>query len=82
MIVQIANQRQCLMHPHIIQFREAFCTDNSVGVVMEYLAGNDMREYVETYAGPTAAPGAGLPEAEARWFFQQLVRSAPHGSIA
>ena len=32
------------------------------------------REYVETYPGITAAPGAGLPEGEARWFFQQLVR--------
>ena len=40
---QIANQRQCLMHPHIIQFREAFCTDEHIGVVMEYLAGSDMR---------------------------------------
>jgi hypothetical protein len=41
--LQIANQRQCLMHPHIIQFREAFCTEQHIGVVMEYLAGSDMR---------------------------------------
>jgi len=77
-IPQVANQRQCLMHPHIVQFREAFCTDSQVGVVMEYLPGSDMREYVESYSGATAAPNAGLPEGEARWFFQQLVRPAPH----
>ena len=41
--LQIANQRQCSMHPHVIQFREAFCTDNHIGVVMEFLAGSDMR---------------------------------------
>ncbi len=51
--------------------QEAFLMPSQLGIVMEYAAGGDLREYLETYAGPDGT--AGLPEADARWFFQQLV---------
>lgn len=61
---EILNHRQ-LVHPHIVQFKEVFLTPRHLGIVMEYAAGGDMFEYV-------VAKG-GLREAEARWFFQQLI---------
>ena len=30
------------------------------------------REVVENWDGPTATPTSGLPETQARWFFQQI----------
>ena len=40
---EIACQRQCLMHPHIVQFRESFLTRDSLAVVMEFASGGDLR---------------------------------------
>lgn len=68
---EILTQRSCLMHPHVIQFKEAFLMPSRLAIVMEFAAGGDLREYLEDYR---AAHGeAGLPEADARWFFQQLI---------
>ncbi|GIL70722.1 hypothetical protein Vretimale_3824 [Volvox reticuliferus] len=56
---------QCLVHPHIVQFREVFLTPSHLSIVMEYAPGGDMFEYV--------VKKNGLREDEARWFFQQLI---------
>ncbi|KXZ48147.1 hypothetical protein GPECTOR_30g243 [Gonium pectorale] len=61
---EIINHR-CLVHPHIVQFREVFLTPTHLCIVMEYAPGGDMFEYVVRKNG--------LREDEARWFFQQLI---------
>jgi serine/threonine-protein kinase SRK2 len=61
---EILNHR-CLMHPHIVQFREVFLTPQYLGIAMEFAAGGDMFEHVVRKGG--------LKESEARWFFQQLI---------
>ncbi|EFN57456.1 hypothetical protein CHLNCDRAFT_34706 [Chlorella variabilis] len=61
---EIINHRQ-LVHPHIIQFKEVFLTQQHLSIAMEYAAGGDMFEYVVRKGG--------LRESEARWFFQQLI---------
>ncbi|KAG2451391.1 hypothetical protein HYH02_003992 [Chlamydomonas schloesseri] len=61
---EIINHR-CLVHPHIVQFREVFLTPTHLCIVMEYAPGGDMFEYV--------VKKNGLREDEARWFFQQLI---------
>lgn len=61
---EIINHR-CLVHPHIVQFKEVFLTPGHLGIAMEFASGGDMFEYVVRKNG--------LREDEARWFFQQLV---------
>lgn len=61
---EIDNHR-CLVHPHIVQFKEVFLTSNHLGIAMEFAPGGDMFEYV--------VKKNGLREDEARWFFQQLI---------
>ncbi|KAK9816390.1 hypothetical protein WJX74_003249 [Apatococcus lobatus] len=61
---EIINHR-CLMHPHIVQFKEVFLTAQYLAIAMEYAAGGDMFEHV--------VKKGGLKESEARWFFQQLI---------
>jgi serine/threonine-protein kinase SRK2 len=54
-----------LRHPHIIGLREVFLTSSHLVLAMEYAAGGDLFRYVSARRG--------LPEDEARWFFQQLM---------
>ena len=54
-----------LRHPHVIEFREVFLTDDYICIAMEYAAGGSLFQYVQK-AGR-------LQEAAARWFFQQLI---------
>jgi len=54
-----------LLHPHIIQFKEVFLTNEFLGIAMEFAPGGDMFQYVKQRNG--------LQEYEARWFFQQLI---------
>lgn len=61
---EILNHR-CLLHPHIVQFKEVFLTPQYLGIAMEYAPGGDMFEFVVRKGG--------LKENEARWFFQQLI---------
>lgn len=35
--------RQCMMHPHVAQFRETFRTRAGLAIVMEYASGGDLR---------------------------------------
>lgn len=62
--LQIANHMR-LRHPHIIALHEVFLTRTHLVLAMEYAAGGDLFRYVSTRRG--------LPEDEARWFFQQLM---------
>ena len=62
---EILNHRN-LLHHHVIQFKEVFLTQNYLCIVMEYAAGGDLLAYMKKKAN-------GFTEAEARWFFQQLV---------
>jgi serine/threonine-protein kinase SRK2 len=68
---EMLTQRSCLMHPHVIQFKEAILMPSQLGIVMEYAAGGDLREYLERCK--PLDQGVGLPEPDARWFFQQLI---------
>ncbi|EFN57458.1 hypothetical protein CHLNCDRAFT_57249 [Chlorella variabilis] len=61
---QIVNHMK-LRHPHIIGLREVFLTSSHLVLAMEYAAGGDLFRYVSARRG--------LPEDEARWFFQQLM---------
>lgn len=54
-------------HPFIVQFHEVFCTPTYLGMVMEYVDGTDLLTYMRSKAGKR------LPEAEARFTFQQLI---------
>jgi serine/threonine-protein kinase SRK2 len=54
-----------LRHPHVISLREVFLTQQHLVLVMEFAPGGDLFTYVRSRGG--------LPEAEARWFFQQIV---------
>ena len=59
-----------LLHPHIIQFKEVFVTNEFLGIAMEFAPGGDMLQYVKQRNG--------LQEHEARWFFQQLIKALDH----
>lgn len=61
---EIMNHQQ-LLHPHVVQLKEVFCAPPYLAIVMEYVPNGDMFGHVVSRRG--------LPEAEARWFFQQLV---------
>eukprot|EP00884_Botryococcus_braunii_P022478 jgi/Botrbrau1/8914/Bobra.0148s0028.1 len=52
-------------HPHVIQFKEVFLTDDYLAIAMEYAPGGDLFQYVRDHGG--------LKEEDARWFFQQLI---------
>jgi len=52
-------------HPHVVQFKEVFLTPEHLAIAMEYVPGGDMFQHVKR--------NKGLPEPEARWFFQQLI---------
>ncbi|KAL4452724.1 hypothetical protein ABPG75_008386 [Micractinium tetrahymenae] len=54
-----------LRHPHIIALREVFLTQTHLVLAMEHAVGGDLFKYVSSRRG--------LPEDEARWFFQQLM---------
>ncbi|GAB4822382.1 hypothetical protein N2152v2_009428 [Parachlorella kessleri] len=61
---EVANHLQ-LRHPHVVELREVLAAPPYVGIVMEYVSGGTLFDYV--------AQRGGLPEPEARWFFQQLL---------
>ena len=53
-------------HPHIVEFYEVFLTPKDLGVVMEYVDGVDLHEYMTVMGGV-------LSEDFARFIFQQLI---------
>lgn len=55
-----------LSHPHVVELRSVFLTENHLGIAMELASGGDLFALV-------AASNKGLPEADARWYFQQIV---------
>ena len=61
---QIVNHMK-LRHPHVISLREVFLTQQHLVLVMEFAPGGDLFTYVRSRGG--------LPETEARWYFQQIV---------
>ncbi|KAG7567355.1 Protein kinase domain [Arabidopsis thaliana x Arabidopsis arenosa] len=61
---EIINHR-ALNHPNIVRFKEVVLTPTHLGIVMEYAAGGEMFERISS-AGR-------FSEAEARYFFQQLI---------
>lgn len=54
-----------LLHPHVVQLKDVFAAGQYLALVMEFVPNGDMFNHVVTRRG--------LPESEARWFFQQLV---------
>jgi len=56
---------QQLLHPHVVTLKEVFTAETYLAIVMEFVPNGDMFGYVVSRRG--------LPENEARWFFQQLV---------
>ncbi|KAK9815300.1 hypothetical protein WJX72_001264 [[Myrmecia] bisecta] len=61
---ELLNHR-LLCHPHVIQFKQVFLTRQYMCIVMEFAAGGNLFEHVLRKGG--------LKEADARWFFQQLI---------
>ncbi|RID42536.1 hypothetical protein BRARA_J02412 [Brassica rapa] len=61
---EIINHRS-LKHPNIIRFKEVILTPTHLAIVMEYASGGELFERICT-AGR-------FSEAEARYFFQQLI---------
>ncbi|KAK9832742.1 hypothetical protein WJX81_006569 [Elliptochloris bilobata] len=61
---ELVNHRW-LRHPNIVRFHEVFLTATHLGIVMEYAAGGELFERI--------IEAGRLPEAEARFFFQQLI---------
>ncbi|GBF97768.1 sulfur stress regulator [Raphidocelis subcapitata] len=53
-------------HPHIVEFREVFLTPSHLCVVMEYVEGENLQQFL-------ANTGGRASEALARFLFQQLV---------
>jgi len=47
---EIQNHRT-LMHPHIVQFKEAFLTPQYLAIAMEFASGGDMFEHVVRKGG-------------------------------
>ena len=62
---ELINHRQLSGHPNIIRFREVFVTATHLCIVMEFAAGGELFNAVESLRQ--------LEEPEARHFFQQLV---------
>ena len=60
---ELFNHR-LLAHPHIVSFKEVFITSHWLAIVMEYVGGGNLQQYVEKKSR--------LPEWEARCFFQQV----------
>lgn len=63
-VSEILNHSK-LRHPHVVGFREVFLTPRHVNIVMDYVPGGALIEYVQQRKR--------LRESAARWFFQQLV---------
>ncbi|KAL4434192.1 hypothetical protein ABPG75_000633 [Micractinium tetrahymenae] len=61
---EIMNHQR-LLHPHVVQLKEVFAAKPFLALVMEFVPNGDMFQYVVSRRG--------LPESEARWFFQQLM---------
>jgi serine/threonine-protein kinase SRK2 len=66
---EILNHRR-LLHPHIVEMREVFLTPDYLGIAMEYASGGDLFSLVGL--------SKGLSEADARWYFQQLIVSVDY----
>lgn len=62
---EILNLRT-LAHDNVVKFKEVILTDQYVGIVMEYVSGGNLYEYV-------VANNSRLSEPQARWIFQQFV---------
>ena len=50
--------------------RQVFLTEDYLGIVMEYASGGDMFQLVVN--------NKGLPENNARWYFQQLIAAVDY----
>ncbi|KAK9812520.1 hypothetical protein WJX73_005534 [Symbiochloris irregularis] len=61
---EIINHKR-LNHPHVVRLQEVFLTPYYLAIVMEYAAGSNMFQLVVRKSG--------LGEAEARWYFQQII---------
>lgn len=62
---ELINHLQ-LRHPHVIEFKEAFLTREHLCIVMELANSSTLFQRVRESK-------TGIPEDEARWFFQQLL---------
>jgi len=54
-----------LRHPHITRFHQVFLSPHHINLVLEYVPDGTLLEHVQRQRA--------LPEAQARWLFQQLV---------
>ena len=63
---ELLIHRKCTGHPFITKLYEVFLTPTHLAIVLEHIPGGDLLERTHNSQG-------GLPESEARWYFQQLV---------
>ncbi|KAI8064575.1 kinase-like domain-containing protein [Gongronella butleri] len=67
-LVREIHLMELLEHPNIVKLYETFETCDSLFLVMEYIHGQNLDEYLHARAGA-------LPESEARHLFRQLVQA-------
>ena len=70
-LLQPIPPRLCLQHPHILQLLEVFLTDEYLAISTQYAAGGDLAEFVAARCQRDSVTA--LPEAQARYLFQQLI---------
>ena len=63
-VVREVLNHASLAHPHVIDLRAVFLTSTHLGIALDLAGGGDLFALV--------ARCRGLPEADARWYFQQL----------
>ena len=61
---EILNHKN-LLHHHVVQFKGVFLTARHLAIVMEYVPGGDLVEYIRQHRD--------VSEDMVRWFFQQLI---------
>eukprot|EP01127_Copromyxa_protea_P023993 TRINITY_DN925_c0_g1_i1.p1 TRINITY_DN925_c0_g1~~TRINITY_DN925_c0_g1_i1.p1 ORF type:complete len:504 (-),score=73.28 TRINITY_DN925_c0_g1_i1:388-1824(-) len=66
---EIYNTKQ-LHHPHIVRLYEVLETEQNIFIVLEYVEGGELFDYIVT--------NGRLSEAEGRYFFQQLISAVAH----
>lgn len=72
-VEEIYKEAQALKkfdHPNIVKLYHAILWKNFVVLIMEYVPGGELSEYVKEKGGET-----GLTEMEARFFFTQLTEA-------
>nr|XP_058926890.1 serine/threonine-protein kinase MARK2-like [Kogia breviceps] len=70
LLLREVHSMKALNHPNIVRLLGVTDTEEAMFLIMEYLSGGDMFDYLTTHGR--------MPEAQARGLFQQLVSALQH----